>query len=87
MSSKLYYKHAAESDLGEGEVFLEAIDGIFTRQVEIYGDKIVWCDQQGQSDDRFMLADQPLNPGDFEDEDLMSSADFEDLWREAKSKA
>lgn len=34
MSSKLYYKHAAESDLGEGEVFLEAIDGIFTRQVE-----------------------------------------------------
>jgi hypothetical protein len=59
-----YYKHAAESILGEGVALLETLENVVTRQVEIYGSSMIWCDRTGQSDDRFMIADQPfLNLG------------------------
>jgi hypothetical protein len=80
-----HFKHWAESELGEGVIFMEAIGDDVVRQVEIYGSTFVWCDQSGQSDDRFMLADQPLSAIGLEAEHEISSAEFEDAWNKAKA--
>ena len=57
-AAKKYYKHWAESGLGQ------RVDGSARRQdraqVEIYGTKMVWADEHAHSDDRFLLADQPV---------------------------
>ncbi len=52
-NAKKYYKHWAESGLGKGNVLMEARGDRIVRQVEIYGSKLVWADENGQSDDRF----------------------------------
>ena len=80
-----YFKHWAESELGEGIAFMEAMDDDIVRQVEIYGSIFVWCDQSGQSDDRFMLADQPLSSLGLGAEHEITAAEFEDAWSKAKA--
>jgi len=79
-----YFKHLAESELGEGIAFMEVIGNAVVRQVEIYGSSYFWCDQSGQSDKRFMLADQPLNFLDLSPEDEITAAEFEEAWNRAK---
>jgi hypothetical protein len=79
-----YFKHWAESILGEGIILLEAVDDEVTRQVEIYGETIIWCDRMGQSDDRFMLADQPLSNLGLGPEDEVAESDFEVAWASAR---
>lgn len=81
-----YYRHSAESVLGEGVVFMEVIDDEVVRQVEIYGEKLVWCDKSGQSDDRFMLADQPASIIGLKSEDEISAKEFSDIWSRARSQ-
>jgi hypothetical protein len=80
-----YFKHWAESELGEGICFMEAVGEEITRQVEIYGSTLIWCDRSGQSDDRFMLADKPLSWLEFEPEHEITSTEFEDVWTKAKT--
>lgn len=80
-----YFKHWAESDLGEGLALMEAIENEITRQVEIYGTTFVWCDQTGQSDERFMLADQPLAVLGLSPEHEITAGEFEAAWNQARS--
>lgn len=80
-----FFKHWAESVLGEGVAFMEARGEWIVRQVEIYGPCIVWCNEQGQSDDRFMLADQPLSDLGLTVEDEIYADEFEAVWRRAKA--
>lgn len=80
-----YYKHWAESDLGQGNVYMEAIGDEIVRQVEIYGGRIVWSDKTGQSDENFMLADQPLSWLDLDSDDGITASEFEAAWKRAKA--
>lgn len=80
-----YYKHWAESELGEGSAFMEVVDDEVKRQVEVYGESLIWCDETGQSDDRFMLADQPASVMGFEPEHEIAAAEFEEAWRKART--
>ena len=80
-----HFKNWAESELGEGIAFIEAVGNNIVRQVEIYDSTFVWCDQSGQSDDRFMLADQPLSSLGLGPENEITAAEFEDAWSKAKS--
>ena len=80
-----HFKHWAESDLGEGVVLMEAVGDDIVRQVEIYGETFVWCDKTGQSDERFMLADQPLSALGLEPEHEISAAEFVSAWNRAKA--
>lgn len=80
-----YYKHWAESDLGQGNVYMEAIGDEIVRQVEIYGGRIVWSDKNGQSDENFMLADQPLSWLDLDSDDGITASEFEAAWKRAKA--
>ncbi|MDD0788713.1 hypothetical protein PTT19_11005, partial [Streptococcus pneumoniae] len=68
-AAKKYYMHWAESGLGKGNVLMEARGDKIVRQVEIYGTKMVWADEHAHSDDRFLLADQPVSFLDFDEDD------------------
>lgn len=83
-NAKKYYKHPAESYLGKGNVLMEARGEKIVRQVEIYGTKVVWADQTGQSDDRFVLADQPVSFLDFDSDDEIGAREFESAWKRAR---
>jgi len=85
--SARYFKHRAESDLGDGEIFLEVVGDEVVRQVEIYGSKLIWCDGFGQSDERFMLADQPFSSLGLTSADEVSVSDFEHVWLKAKAES
>jgi hypothetical protein len=76
---KQYYQRDAESDLGEGVVYLEVTDEWPTRQVEIYGDTWRWADEKHNE----WLADQPLHVLGLDTADQIASDKFEQVWREA----
>lgn len=80
-----HFRHWAESDLGQGYVYMEAIGDEIVRQVEIYGGRIVWSDKTGQSDENFMLADQPLSWLDLDSDDGITATEFEAVWKRAKA--
>ena len=80
-----HFKQFSESVLGEGVALMEAAGGEIVRQVEIYGSTFVWCDQTGQSDERFMLADQPLSALGLGPENEITSVEFETAWSQAKA--
>ncbi len=43
-----------------------------------------WADETGQSDDRFVLADQPVSFMDFDEDDEISAREFESAWKKAR---
>jgi hypothetical protein len=53
---KKFFKHHAESDLGEGLAYMEFTEDQPTRQVEVYGQRWRW----GDAEHNRWLADQPL---------------------------
>ena len=79
---KRYYKHEAESDLGEGTAYMEITDGWPSRQVEVYGDEWRW----GDDDHDEHLADQPFDVLELSDEHSISEEEFEQVWREAQKR-
>ncbi|HFK2920609.1 hypothetical protein [Stenotrophomonas beteli] len=83
-AARKYYKHWAESGLGKGNVLMEARGDKIVRQVEIYGTKWVWADEHAHSDDRFLLADQPVSFLDFDEDDEISAREFESAWKKAR---
>lgn len=84
----IYYKHDAESVLGEGTVYLavESEEDIVLQQVEIYSGKAFWSDAESQSDERFMLADQPVSSIGLGEEHQIERAEFEQVWAKAVSE-
>ncbi|MGX9780493.1 hypothetical protein [Stenotrophomonas maltophilia group sp. LNF336] len=83
-AAKKYYKHWTESGLGKGNVLMEARGEKIVRQVEIYGTKMVWADEHAHSDDRFLLADQPVSFLDFDEDDEIAAREFEAAWKKAR---
>lgn len=81
----VYYRRDGETMLGECVVYLEVFGNYVVRQVDDYGYLKLWADVQGSSDDRIMLADQPVNLMGFELEHEISAEEFERTWREAHS--
>lgn len=79
--TKLYFKHPAESDLGEGVAFIEVTDGWPTRQVELYEKAVRWADEAHPE----WLADQPLDQLGLDDEHLIGSDEFERAWESARN--
>ncbi len=80
-----YYKHKAESELGEGLIYLEIDEnGYVNRQVEIYGTYIFWADAKDQKDDRFIVADQKIDVSCFNVTNKINREKFDRLWKDAK---
>lgn len=82
---KQYFKHWAESDLGQGNVYIEAVGEVIVRQVEVYRSVTTWADKTGQRDDRFVLADQPLSWFDLDSDDSITASEFEAAWKKARA--
>ena len=80
-----YYKHYAESMLGEGTAFMavDAEEDQVVRQVETYGDEFFWSDTESQSDERFMLTDQPASEIGLGEEHQIEQIEFEEAWAKA----
>ena len=76
---KRYFKREAESDLGAGMAYLEITNGWPSRQVEVYGATWRWADEAHPED----LADQPLDVLELDEEQEISSEEFERVWKEA----
>ena len=77
--TKRYFKHEAESDLGEGMAYLEISDGWPTRQVEVYGERWRWGDAAHDE----WLADQPFEALELTEEHAIPNEEFERVWQEA----
>lgn len=83
---KRYYKGYAESDDGAGETYIEADNDIVTRQVEIYGEKVYWSDQQTDSDPLHRICDQPVSTLDLTLANEITPEEFEAVWHRAKQE-
>ncbi len=84
-TTRKYYKHPAESDIGHGTIYLEAQGDVIVRQVESYRSVLVWADKGGQADERFPLSDQPLSWLDLDSDDSITASEFEAVWKRAKA--
>ncbi len=80
MNSPKYYRHWTESEHGEGTVYFELLDSWITRQIEVFGQKFIWCDENGCSDERAMLSDQPVDIATLKDAIEIDKSEFESLW-------
>ena len=76
---KKYFKRGAESDLGEGTVYLEVSNGWPSRQVEVYAEEWRGADEQHNE----WLAHQPIEELGLESEDEIDASEFEYIWRQA----
>lgn len=57
---KKFYKFYAESREGEiGDYLVEVIDNLVTRQIFVFGNRLLWADESGEADVRYGLTDQP----------------------------
>ena len=74
-----FYKHYAESDLGEGIVYLEISQGWTVRQVELYGSNYRYGDDKHPEH----LADQPFYELGLGQQDEITKEEFEKIWKEA----
>lgn len=74
-----YYKHYAESDWGEGTVYLEIKEGWVVRQVEVYGSKYLYGDDKHPDH----LADQPFSVLGLGQQDEITKQEFEQIWMKA----
>ena len=80
--TKRYFKRLAESDLGEGVVYLEVQDGWPSRQVEIYGEQWRGADRERSE----WFADQPFSELGLEQHDEIAASEFETVWSEALNR-
>ncbi|MDI1447603.1 hypothetical protein [Polyangium sp. 6x1] len=76
---KQYFKHYAESELGEGTAYMEITDGWPSRQIEVYGETWRWGDDAHNKH----LADQPFEVLELGEEHEISVEEFERAWLEA----
>ncbi len=79
---KQYFKHIAESDIGEGIAYIEVTNNWVSRQVEVYGKQYIWADEKNNE----RLSDQPLSELGLKHDDEITQDEFEKVWKEIKSK-
>lgn len=92
-----YYKFEAESDYGVGIGYFEFEGRWVVRQIEFYGEKVLWAELTGDSglwSERITasepdagLCDQPFEVLGMEDKEAISQSEFEEKWIEAKRLA
>ena len=83
---KRYFKRDAESELGNGVVYLEFQDDWPTRQIEIYGDRWFSSHKGYHPELGPALADQPLSVLELGEEFEITSEEFETAWNEALTR-
>lgn len=81
-----YYKHEAESEIGEGVAYMEIHRGLVVRQVETYEGRIFWSDIHGQSDPRFSISELPFSDLELDQRHRISKDEFEAIWTMAKAE-
>jgi len=85
MKIKAYYSGTAETDLGDGTIFVEVGDEDYAvRQVGLLDGHWYWAEESNQSDERFFLADQPIYPSDIPECKTVTPEEFEKYWIKAK---
>lgn len=67
----------------DGTAYIEFVNGTPTRQVTQVGER--WLSSRRDHDDDVgpLLTDQPLQPGEFEEEDRITASEFEEVWNRA----
>jgi hypothetical protein len=78
-----YFKEPAETDLGQGYVWLEFDGEIPTRQVERYGDRWFSSRDEYHSELGPGLVDQPLSVLELGSELEIDASEFERAWVES----
>lgn len=91
---KRYYEFEAESDYGIGTGYFEFVGRWVSRQLEIYGDKVLWAEITGDSgswSERVTaskpdgaICDQPFEVLGMKDEEEISQTYFVGKWLLAK---
>ncbi|MGR6922411.1 hypothetical protein ACU635_49865 [[Actinomadura] parvosata] len=76
---KRYFRHEAESDLGEGIAYLEFDGQWVSRQLEIYEDGVF---RGTASDSPDMMTDQPLEELGLTEEHEISAEEFNEAWHQ-----
>lgn len=82
--TKRYFKSATETDIGNGEVYVEFDGEWATRQVDVIGQR--WFCSHGHTyhpEIGLALLDQPLSVAQPDPEYEITASDFEQVWREA----
>src|SRR5262245_23145736 len=82
---KRYFKHEADAidETGPGTAYFEFDGRWATRQVQIYGDRLL-CSLDGTDQELGMLlCDLALEDLEFEPHHEISGAEFEQIWSEA----
>ena len=74
-----HFKHDAESELGNGVVYLEITDDWASRQVEVYGETWHWADEVNPT----ALTEQSIDDLDPDATHAITAADFDDVWAQA----
>jgi hypothetical protein len=70
----------------DGTAYIEFTDGMPTRQVTQVGERWLSSRRDHDEDVGPLLTDQPLQPGEFDERDRITEAEFEVLWRRAISR-
>jgi len=84
---KKYYAHYAESEDGIGVAYFEVEGEIVLRQVEVYGERMYWSDQETEADIRHRICDQPVSVVGLTAIDETSPKEFERVWRLARRES
>ncbi|MCX3062403.1 hypothetical protein [Streptomyces beihaiensis] len=67
----------------DGTAYIEFIDGTLTRQVTHVGERWLSSRRDHDEDVGPLLTDQPLQPGEFDEEDCITVSEFEVAWNRA----
>ncbi len=82
-TTKRYFKHWAESNLGSGIAYIEFDGELPTRQVEKYGDRWFCSIKRSHPEIGPGLIESTLSESGLEPQHEISQAEFEEVWNEA----
>ncbi len=82
-TTKRYFKHWAESDLGSGIAYIEFDGELPTRQVEKYGDRWFSSIKRYHPEIGPGLIEASFSKSGLEPQHEISQAEFEEVWNEA----
>jgi hypothetical protein len=82
-TTKRYFKHWAESDLGSGIASIEFDGELPTRQVEKYGDRWFSSIKRSHPEIGPGLIEATLSESGLEPQHEIAQAEFEEVWNEA----
>jgi hypothetical protein len=69
----------------DATAYIEFTNAVPTRQVTHVGERWLSSRQDNDPDVGPLLTDQPLQPGEFDEENRITAAEFEEVWNRAIS--